>query len=72
MNYFEMILLNQLRASHLEMKITGFDSDGFQKAVQEEGKRRLDMIAGIVYEAEDFLSDTEKVESIKKLFQNEF
>ncbi len=29
MNYFEMILLNQLRASQLEMKITGFDLDGF-------------------------------------------
>lgn len=72
MNYFEKILLNQLRTGQLELKITGFDMDGFQEAVQEQGKRRLEMIEGIAFEDGDVMSDAEKIKSIKSLFQNEF
>lgn len=72
MDYFEKILLNQLRTGQLELKITGFDMDGFQEAVQEQGKRRLEMIEGIAFEDDDVMSDAEKIKSIKSLFQNEF
>ena len=72
MNYFEKILLNYLRDSKLKMEITGFDMDGFQEAVREESKRRLEMVESIVFEDDDLMSDAEKVTAVKRLFQNEF
>ena len=38
MNYFEKILLTYLWDGQLEMKITGFDMDGFQQAVRQRYK----------------------------------
>lgn len=72
MNYFEKMLLNYLRDSKIKMEITGFDVNGFEKAVQEEAKRRLDMIEYIAFEDDDIISDTEKIASIKQLFRREF
>ena len=72
MNYFEKLLLRYLWDGELELKITGFDMDGFQQAVQRKSKRRLEMIEDIVFTDSDIASDAEKVESIKLLFQKEF
>lgn len=72
MNYFEKMLLNYLRNSKIKLEITGFDVNGFEKAVQEETKRRLDMIEYIAFEDDDIASDTEKIASIKQLFRREF
>lgn len=72
MNYFEKMLLNYLCGSKIKMEITGFDTAGFQKAVQEEGKRRLEMIESIVFEDEDILSNDEKINSIRSLFLRDF
>lgn len=72
MNYFEKILLHYLWDGQIEMQITGFDTAGFQKAIREESKRRLELIEQIVFEDNDIISDTLKVEAIQKLFQQEF
>lgn len=72
MNYFERTLLNFLSSGKLKMDITGFDQDGFSKAVQQESKRRLDMIEYIVFQDSDHVSDAEKIASVKRLFQREF
>ena len=72
MNYCEKILLTHLWDGQLEMKITGFDMDGFQQAVRQRSKCRLRMIEDIVFTDDDIASDAEKVESIKLLFQREF
>lgn len=72
MNYFEKMLLNYLRDSKIKLEITGFDVNGFEKAIQEETKRRLDMIEYIAFEDDDIASDTEKIASIKQLFRREF
>lgn len=72
MTYFEKSLLNFLRDSKIKMEITGFDMDGFQEAVHEESKRRLEMVESIVFEDDDLMSDAEKVTTVKRLFQNEF
>lgn len=72
MNYFEKLLLTHLWSGKLETKITGFDIEGFQKAVEDESKRRLELVESIVYEDEDIISDAEKVKAIKLLFQLEF
>ena len=70
MNYFEKILLTYLWDGELEVKITGFDMEGFQKAVNEERKRRLEMIEYIVFE--DTKPDSQKIEAIKTFFQKDF
>lgn len=72
MNYFEIILLNYLRRSKIKMEITGLDLDGFQKAVADEAKRRLEIIECIAFEDSDLRSDTQKVEAIKLCFQKDF
>ena len=46
--------------------------DGFEKAVHEEGERRLEMIEYIAFTDDDIISDTEKIESIKQLFRRGF
>ena len=72
MSYFEKMLLIYLQNSQLKMKITGFDIDGFKKAIQEESKRRLEVIEQIVFEDSDICSDAQKVEAIKLCFQKDF
>ncbi len=72
MNYFEKMLLHYLWDGQLEMKISGFDMDGFQRTVQEEQKHRLEMIESLVFEDDDIMSDAEKVTALKRLFQNDF
>jgi len=72
MNYFERTLLSFLSRSKIKMEITGFDQDGFSKAVQQESKRRLDMIEYIISQDSGIVSDAEKIASIKQLFRREF
>jgi len=72
MDYFERTLLNFLSRSKIKMEITGFDQDGFSKAVQQESKRRLDMIEYIISQDSGIVSDAEKIASIKQLFRREF
>lgn len=69
MNYFEKLLLNYLRNGRLEMTITGFDMEGFKQAVQQEIKDRLEAVEDIAFLDDDLMTDAEKVEAIKKLFQ---
>lgn len=69
MNYFEKMLLNYLRGSKIEMKITGFDMDGFEKLLHQRLKKQLEDIEYIVF-SDDLTSDAEKVQSIKELFQS--
>ena len=72
MNYFEKILLTFLWDGKLEMNISGLDLDAFEEAICEESKHRLEMVEGIIFADAEFVSDAEKVESIKLLFQREF
>ena len=72
MTYFEKLLLHYLWDGELELKITGFDMEGFQEAVKTKSKHRLEMIKSIVFVDDDYASDAEKVESIKLLFQHVF
>ena len=71
MKMLEQILLRYLLDSKIKMEI-GFDMDGFEKAVHEEGERRLEMIEYIAFTDDDIISDTEKIESIKQLFRRGF
>ena len=72
MNYFEKILLTYLWDGELETKLTGFDMEGFQKALNDEGKRRLEIVEQIVFEDDDLRSDAQKVEALKRCFKNDF
>ena len=72
MNYFEKMLLIYLRDSKIEMEITGFDLDGFEQTLSQGFKCRLELIEDTVYIDDDLMTDTEKVERIKGLFQNVF
>ena len=72
MTYFEKLLLNYLRDSKVKMEITGLDLNGFQDALREESKHRLELIEQIIFEDSEIISDMRKVEAIKKLFQKEF
>ena len=72
MTYFEKLLLNYLRDSKVKMEITGLDLNGFQDALREESKHRLELIEQIIFEDSEIISDMRKVEAIKKLFQQEF
>lgn len=72
MNCFEKMLLNYLLSSKIKMEITGFDMDGFEKATQEESKRRLELIEQIVFEDSVKKSDTEKLKAIKLCFERDF
>ena len=72
MNYFEKLLLIYLQTSKLETKITGLDMEGFQKALKDEGKRRLEIVEQIVFEDSDLRSDAQKVAALKLCFQKDF
>ena len=72
MNYFEKMLLNYLRGSKIKMEITGFDMDGFQGAVQEESKRRLEMVESVIFLDGDLMSNAEKVSTIQRYFKEGF
>ena len=72
MTYFEKLLLNYLRDSKVKMEITGLDLNGFQDALREESKYRLELSEQIIFEDSEIISDMRKVEAIKKLFQQEF
>ena len=54
------------------MEFTGLDLNGFQDALREESKHRLELIEQIIFEDSEIISDMRKVEAIKKLFQQEF
>lgn len=72
MNYFEKLLLIHLWDGELETKITGFDMEGFQKALNDEGKRRLELVEQIVFKDDDLISDAQKVEALKLCFEKDF
>jgi len=72
MTYFERTLLNFLNRSKIKMDITGFDLNGFSKAIHHEWRSRLETIEYIVFEDSDIMSDTEKIASLRELFENEF
>lgn len=72
MTYFERILLSYLRNSKIKMEITGFDIKEFEKALRQEAKYRLDMVADIVYEEDDLMSDAEKVAALRELLNREY
>lgn len=67
MRYFDKMLLNYLLNSKLKMEITGFDMDRFEKTLYHQLKRRLEAIEHIIF-ADEFISDAERVESIRELF----
>ena len=72
MNYFDKLLLIYLQTGKLETKITGLDMEGFQKALDDEGKRRLELVEQIVFEDSDLRSDAQKVAALKLCFQKDF
>lgn len=72
LTYFEKILLNFLRGSKIKMEITGFDMEGFEQALNQELRRRLETIECIAFEDNSILSDTKKVACIQNLFKREF
>ena len=72
MNLFERTLLNYLRGSKIKVEVTGFDLDGFDKAMHRELSYRLGIIEGIIFEDGEDSSDAEKVAAIKRLFEQEF
>nr|WP_326127689.1 hypothetical protein [uncultured Oscillibacter sp.] len=55
-----------LRGSRIKLEITGFDMDGFEKAMHRDLSSCLNDIGGIVYEDEELLSDAQKVEAVKR------
>ena len=58
-----------LRGSQIKLEITGFDMDGFEKAMQRDLSSRLTAIQGIVYEDGDVLSDSQKIEAVKQYLE---
>lgn len=70
MRYFDKMLLAFLLNSKLKMEVTGFDMDGFEKLLHQHLKGQLEAIEYIIFEDDDLISDSEKVQSIKELFQN--
>lgn len=72
MTYFEKTLLISLRGSKIKMEIDGFDMDGFQGALREEGKRRLEIIESIVFMDGDLMTDAEKVSMLQEYFKEDF
>lgn len=72
MTYVERILLNYLRGSKIKMEITGFDMREFEKALRQEAKCRLDMVADIVYEEEELMSDADKVAALRGLLDQDY
>ena len=64
--------MTHLWDGQLETKITGFDMEGFQKALNDEGKRRLELVEQIVFEDDDLISDAQKVEALKLCFEKDF
>lgn len=61
-----------LRGSRIKLEITGFDMDGFEKAMHRELSHRLGMIQGIILEDNVTSTDTEKVAAIRSLFERDF
>lgn len=72
MTLFERTLLRFLFEGKIKMELTGFDMDGFDKAMHREVRYRLGTIQSIIYDDLEDLSDTEKVAAIKRLFDEEF
>lgn len=72
MNLFERTLLTFLRNSKIKLEVTGFDMDGFHKAMRQVLRDRLDAIECIAFEDSDLMSDAQKVAAIKLCFEEEF
>ena len=58
-----------LRKSGIRLEITGFDMDGFERAMHRDLGGRLTAIQGIVYEDGGLLSDVQKIEAIKQYLE---
>lgn len=72
MRYLDKMLLIYLSQSKLKMEITGMDMKGFEKVLYHKEKCCLEMIESIVFIDDDLMTDTEKIESIKRMYQNDF
>ena len=72
MTLFERTLLRFLHDGKIKMELTGFDMDGFDKAMNREVRYRLGTIQSIIYDDLEDLSDAEKVAAIKLLFEKVF
>lgn len=64
-------LVEFLRRSQIKLEITGFDMDGFERAMHRDLSSRLNDIEGIVFEDDDLLSDSQKIEAVKQRFQRD-
>ena len=64
-NILEKSLSQYLRGSHINLEITGFDMDAFEKAMHRELSSQLNKIAYIAYEDRALMSDAQKIEAIK-------
>lgn len=65
----ERILLRFLINNKIKMEITGFDMNGFSKAMHREMKELLETIEAII---EEDAPDSDKVTSIKVLLEREY
>lgn len=72
MTLFERTLLNHLLRGRIELKVTGFDMESFERAMHRELRQRLDTIECITFEDDGVISDTEKIKAIKLCFQEDF
>ncbi len=69
MKMLERILLRFLINNKIKMEITGFDMEAFSKAMHRELLEQLETIECIIREDEP---DSDKITSIKLLFDREF
>ena len=72
MTAIERILFHYLRSSQVKVEISGFDMEGFSKAVHGELSRRLNDIQCLAFEDGDLMSDSEKIAAIKKCFEQDW
>lgn len=69
MGILQKNLAEFLRGSQIKLEITGFDLDGFERAMHRDLSSRLTAIQGIVYEDGELLSDSQKVEAVKQYLE---
>ena len=72
MKILRTILAEFLRSSQIKVEISGFDMEGFSKAVHGELSRRLNDIQCLAFEDGDLMSDSEKIAAIKKCFEQDW
>lgn len=71
MDILQKNLSQYLRKSKINLEITGFDMEAFEKAMHRDLSSQLNKIALIAYEDRDLMSDAQKIEAIKLCFTQE-